>query len=63
MSAGEIYRTLGNYPKARTFLMRAVLLIEPERAPNATSGDHRRIMAGSPNTPETASAARRTDPG
>jgi class 3 adenylate cyclase/tetratricopeptide (TPR) repeat protein len=31
MSAGEIYRTLGNYPKARTFLMRAVLLIEPER--------------------------------
>jgi len=31
MSAGEIYRTLGNYQKARTFLMRAVLLIEPER--------------------------------
>jgi len=31
MSAGEIYRTLGNYPKARTFLMRAVLLIDPER--------------------------------
>src|SRR4029453_1860086 len=31
MSAGEIYQTLGNYPKARTFLMRAVLLIEPER--------------------------------
>ena len=29
MSAGEIYRTLGDYPKAREFLSRAVALIDP----------------------------------
>jgi tetratricopeptide (TPR) repeat protein len=29
MSVGETYRTLGNYPKAREFLNRAVSLIEP----------------------------------
>jgi class 3 adenylate cyclase/tetratricopeptide (TPR) repeat protein len=29
MSAGEIYRTLGDYPKARDFLGRALALIEP----------------------------------
>ena len=31
MSAGEIYRTLGNYPKGADVPMRAVLLSEPER--------------------------------
>lgn len=29
MSAGEIYRTLGDYPKAKNFLERAVSLIDP----------------------------------
>ncbi len=29
MSVGETYRTLGNYPKAREFLSRAIELIEP----------------------------------
>lgn len=29
MSAGEIYRTLGDYAKAKTFLTRAVALIDP----------------------------------
>jgi tetratricopeptide (TPR) repeat protein len=35
MSVGEIYRTLGNYPKARDFLSRAVALIEPKDEANA----------------------------
>jgi tetratricopeptide (TPR) repeat protein len=35
MSVGEIYRTLGNYPKAREFLARAVALIEPKDEANA----------------------------
>ncbi len=35
MSVGEIYRTLGNYPKAREFLSRAVALIEPKDEANA----------------------------
>ena len=30
MSVGEIYRTLGNYPKAREFLSRAMALIGPD---------------------------------
>jgi len=31
MSAGEIYRTLGDYPKAREYLTRAVALIDPRQ--------------------------------
>jgi class 3 adenylate cyclase/tetratricopeptide (TPR) repeat protein len=37
MSAGEIYRTLGDYPKARHHLMRAAALIDP-RAEQENAG-------------------------
>jgi tetratricopeptide (TPR) repeat protein len=35
MSVGEIYRTLGNYPRAREFLRRAVALIGPDHEQDA----------------------------
>jgi class 3 adenylate cyclase/tetratricopeptide (TPR) repeat protein len=34
MSVGEIYRTLGNYPRARSYLSRAVGLIDPDNEQN-----------------------------